>query len=69
MAGLHGVGGDARGFKDGGMDEFVVEDASHGVDGLGELALDEVEHSAGSGDALDAASLSYVRAWLLAESS
>ena len=33
VAGLHGVGGDACGFEDGGVDEFVVEDAGHGVDG------------------------------------
>ncbi len=47
MAGLHGVGGDAGGFDDGGVDGVVVEDLRHGVDGLGELAADDVDHGAG----------------------
>lgn len=47
MAGLHGVGGDAGGFDDGGVDGVVVQDFRHGVDGLGELAADDVDHGAG----------------------
>ena len=45
-AGLHGVGGEAGGFDDRGMDGFVVEDTRHGVDGLGELAANDVDHGA-----------------------
>jgi hypothetical protein len=59
-AGLHGVGGDTAGFDDGGVGGLVAEDPGHGVYGLGELAFDEVDHGAGSGDAGDADSLSYV---------
>gem|GEM_PF-6407433 len=46
VAGLHGVGGDAGGFDDGGVDGVVVKDFRHGVDGLGELAADDVDHGA-----------------------
>ncbi len=39
-AGLQGVGGDAAGFDDGGVDGLVVEDGGHGGDGLLELVVD-----------------------------
>ena len=44
LAGLHGLGGELAGFDDGGMDRFVVEDLGEGVEGLLELAADEIGH-------------------------
>jgi hypothetical protein len=46
VAGLHGVGGDARGFDDSCVDGLVVADFRHGVDGQAELTADEVDHGA-----------------------
>ncbi len=61
VAGLHGVGGEAGGGDDGGMDAFVAEDAGHGGDGLGELAFDEVGHGARSEDVVKLITIIHLR--------